>query len=262
MTTKKVRDIKASGTQVRAPSKDLAELATVSCDIAEREQAGRNELEKRCRHLEKVVEESTATIGILRGRLKLESNERKWAERDIRAALKYAEDIVDTVPMSLLVLNADLRVTSANRSFYQTFKVTPEETLGQFIYDLGNRQWDIPKLRELLEHILPQHTTVEGFEMEHEFPALGRRVMLLNAHRIFRESNHADLVLLVIDDITERKKSEEALKLVNAYNRSLLEVSLDPLVTIGSDGRIKDVNAATEAATGYAREQLIGTDFF
>ena len=211
MTTKKVRDTKASSTRARVPRKDLAELATVSRDIAEREQAGSNGLEKRCRHLEKLVEESTATISVLRGQLKLESNERKWSERDIRAALKYAENIIDTVPMSLLVLNADLRVTSASRSFYQTFKVTPEKTMGQLIYELDNRQWDIPRLRDLLEHILPEHTTIEGFEVEHDFPSIGRRVMLLNARRIYREFNHTDLVLLVIEDITELKKAHEAL---------------------------------------------------
>ena len=211
MTTKKARDIKASSTRVQVPSKDLAELATVSRDIAERDQAERNELEKRCRHLGKLVEESAATIRVLRGQLKLESNERKRGERDIQAALKYAENIITTVPMSLLVLSADLRVTSASRSFYQTFKITPEKTLGQLIYELDNRQWDIPKLRELLEHILPEHTTIEGFEVEHNFPSIGRRVMLLNARRIYREFNHTDLVLLVIEDITELKKAHEAL---------------------------------------------------
>ena len=136
---------------------------------------------------------------------------RKQREQIIKEALEYATNIIATVPMSLLVLKSDLRVTSASRSFYQTFKVTPEETIGQRIYELDNRQWDIPKLRDLLEHILPEHTTIEGFEVEHDFAALGRRVMLLNARRIYREFNHTDLVLLVIEDITEFKKAHEAL---------------------------------------------------
>jgi two-component system CheB/CheR fusion protein len=132
----------------------------------------------------------------------------------IQANLEYAEDLIAMVPVSLLILNADLRVISANRSFYHTFKVTPEETVGQFIYDLGNRQWDIPELRELLEHILPEHTTVEGFEITHDFPSIGRRSMLLNA-RQNREFSQINLVLMVIDDITELKRAHEELREVD-----------------------------------------------
>ena len=209
MTTKKARDIKASGTRVPVPGKDLAELATVSRDVAEREQAERNELEKRCRHLGKLVEESAATIGVLRGQLKLENNQRKWGDRDIRAALKYAENIIATVPLSFLILNAGLRVISANRYFYDTFKVTPEETVGQLVYDLGNRQWDIPELRDLLEHILPEHTTIEEFEVEHDFPSIGRHVMLLNARRVYWSHDESPLILLVMEDATQRKRSKK-----------------------------------------------------
>ena len=209
MTTKEIGDTKPSSARVPAPGKDLAELATVSRDVAEREQAERNELGKRCRHLEKVVEESAATIRILRGQLKPERNERKWAERDIRAALEYAENIIATVPLSFLILNAGLRVISANRYFYQTFKVTPEETVGQFIYDLGNRQWDIPELRDLLEHILPKHTTVEGFEITHDFPSIGRRAMVLNARRVYWSHDESPLILLAMEDATQRKRSKK-----------------------------------------------------
>ena len=99
----------------------------------------------------------------------------------------YAESIVETVREGLLVLDADLRVILANRSFYETFKVKPGETEGQLLYDLGDRQWDIPKLRELLEEILPTDTTFDKFEVEHKFKIIGRRVMSLNARRIYRE---------------------------------------------------------------------------
>ncbi|MCG6980169.1 MAG: PAS domain-containing protein [Deltaproteobacteria bacterium] len=125
---------------------------------------------------------------------------------------EYAESIVDTVREGLLVLDADLRVISANRSFYETFKVKPEETEGQLLYDLGNRQWDIPKLRELLEEILPTDTTFDSFEVEHEFKIIGRRVMHLNARRIYREIDETHLILLAIEDATERKRAEQALR--------------------------------------------------
>jgi signal transduction histidine kinase len=87
--------------------------------------------------------------------------------------------------------------------------VKPEETLGEFIYDLGNRQWDISKLRELLEEILPQNTRFEGFEVEHDFESIGKKVMLLNARRIKRESKGTELILLAIEDITDRKRAEQ-----------------------------------------------------
>src|SRR5580700_11153497 len=101
-----------------------------------------------------------------------------------QAGVPDAESIVETVREPLVVLDGQLRVLRVNRSFYQAFGVQPEETEGRLLYDLGNRQWDIPRLRTLLEEILPQHTTVDDFEVEHAFPSIGRRVMLLNARRI------------------------------------------------------------------------------
>ncbi len=103
------------------------------------------------------------------------------------------------------MLNDDLRVVSANPSFYRTFEVTSQEIEGQLLYDLGNRQWDIPALRQLLEEILPKNTQVEDFLVEHEFPRIGRKRMLLNARRIEREKGHKQLILLAIEDSTNRK---------------------------------------------------------
>ena len=94
---------------------------------------------------------------------------------------EYAESIVNTVREPLIVLDQDLRVVTASRSLYEVFKVKPEETVGQLIYDLGNKQWDIPKLRELLEDILPKKATFDDYEVEHNFATIGRRTMLLNA---------------------------------------------------------------------------------
>jgi diguanylate cyclase (GGDEF)-like protein/PAS domain S-box-containing protein len=127
-------------------------------------------------------------------------------------SLGYAQNIIDTVREPLLVLDSELRVVSANRSFYQIFKVIPEETEGQLIYDLGNRQWDIPKLRELLMEILPKKTTFDDYEVEHKFPAIGMKTMLLNARKIYRETNQTEMILLAIEDITERRKMEKALQ--------------------------------------------------
>jgi len=132
--------------------------------------------------------------------------EHQWAEKTVQEAREYAESIVATVREPLLVLDADLRVVSASRSFYQIFEVTPGETEGQRIYELGNCQWDIPQLRKMLEEILLESSTFDGFEVEHDFPAIGRKTMLLNARRIYKEANRAQFILLAIEDISERKR--------------------------------------------------------
>ena len=117
-----------------------------------------------------------------------------------------AEAIVDAVREPLLVLDPDLRVIAASRSFYRTFAVTPRNTEGQLVFDLGDKQWDIPELRTVLEDIIPKHRTVEAYEVEHEFPSIGRRVMLLNARRVFGEDGSASAILLAIEDVTRRRE--------------------------------------------------------
>ena len=127
-------------------------------------------------------------------------------------AREYSESIINTVREPLIALDQDLRVVSVSRSFYEVFKVNPEETVGQLIYDLGNKQWDIPKLRELLETILPQKATFDNYEVEHDFATIGRRIMLLNARQIQRASGKERIILLAIEDITERREIENGLE--------------------------------------------------
>jgi PAS domain-containing protein len=119
-------------------------------------------------------------------------------------ALEYAESIINTLCDPLLTLDSDLRVVKVNRSFYTAFKVTPADTLGQFVYDLGNKQWDIPKLRELLENILTQKSVFNDFEVEHDFATIGKRTMLLNARRVQGLLSKKQVILLAIEDITLR----------------------------------------------------------
>lgn len=130
------------------------------------------------------------------------------------------EGIVETIREPLLVLDRDLRIVTASRSFYEFFKVKPEETVGQFIYDLGDKQWDISKLRELLEKILPQQTAFDNYEVEHDFVTIGRRTLLLNARQIEQEVGKERIILLAIEDITERKKYEEKIQQM-AFHDSL-----------------------------------------
>ena len=151
--------------------------------------------------------------GTLRGFSEVTRNitERKQWEAQVQDAQKYAENIVETVRESLVVLNSDLKVLTANHSFYDTFKVSPEETIGNFIYELGNRQWDIPKLRILLEEILPNEAVLHGYQVEHDFLEIGRKTILLNAREIYRENIGSHIILLAMEDITERRRAEDAL---------------------------------------------------
>jgi two-component sensor histidine kinase len=118
------------------------------------------------------------------------------------------EAIVDTVREPLIVLDEGLRVVVASRSFYRAFDVTPQETEGRLLHELGNGQWDVPALRERLAGVIPHHTTIEEFEIEHDFPTIGRRAMLLNARKVFYEGNNSTSLLVAIEDVTERRALE------------------------------------------------------
>ena len=124
-------------------------------------------------------------------------------QRAVHAQL-YADSVVETIHEPLIVLDIDLRVKSANQAFYDTFRVSEEATVGKVLYELGNRQWDSPDLRRLLNEVLPTNSLVKDFRVEHRFPGLGRRVMLLNAKKIGEDKERAPLILLSIEDITAR----------------------------------------------------------
>ena len=117
-------------------------------------------------------------------------------------------DLVETIRDGILVLEPDLTIRFANRSFCQTFAVAPEDTVGRRLYEIGNGQWDIPKLRTSLETIISGRKTIEAFEVEYVFPSIGRRIMMLNARRVYRPGNKIQQILLAIEDVTERMRLE------------------------------------------------------
>ncbi|MFQ6242760.1 sensor histidine kinase [Sinorhizobium meliloti] len=119
-----------------------------------------------------------------------------------------AQGVFDTVPDPLLILDENLCVQSASRAFFAAFNVSRDETIGQHLYELGNRQWDIPELRRLLEEVIPKSTAVVDYEVEHDFPGLGRRTMLVSAHRLFHPDNNSRTLLLSIVDATKRRERE------------------------------------------------------
>jgi PAS domain S-box-containing protein len=130
----------------------------------------------------------------------------------IEDASLLARAIVDTVREPLIVLDRDLNVIVASRSFYSTFKMTRQSAEGRKIYHLDEGVWNIPELQLLLERIVPEHGIMEGFEVERDFPRIGWRAMILNARKVFYANNGHTTILLSIEDATERRKAERALQ--------------------------------------------------
>ena len=133
---------------------------------------------------------------------------RKPSSRGLQRGTALAQAIVDTVREPLVVLDRNMRVVAASRSFYQTFRVSREDTQWRRLDELGDGQWDIPALRKLLEDILPKHTAMADYEVEHDFPSIGRRIMLLNAGTVFDENNACSHLLLAFEDVTQRRDTE------------------------------------------------------
>ncbi len=185
----------------------------------------------------------------------------------LRQARKYAESIIATLGEFLLVLDGDLRVQTASRSFYETFQVTPEETEGRFLYDLGRSEWDLPELRGLLSAILRQDKSFDDFEVESEFERIGPRSMLLNARKLPQESGHGALILLAIQDVTERRQLEVTLRqrvqelaaadrAKNEFLALLAHELRNPLAPLRNAVQVMETPGADSAAIERARRMM------
>ncbi|HWA23608.1 MAG TPA: PAS domain-containing protein [Caulobacterales bacterium] len=141
-----------------------------------------------------------------------------------------SSEIVETVPSALIILDKNLIITSANRAFYQTFRTSIGETEGRLIYNLGNGQWDIPALRNLLESVIPHRALVEGFEVEHDFPTIGRRTMLVNARKVLSPGDHEGSILIAIEDVSEERAARAESKRIWQLTQSIVDTIRDPLV--------------------------------
>lgn len=177
-------------------------------------------------------------------------HEKIETEKIRQSALTYIKEIIDVLRECFLIIDSDLKVVAANDLFYSTFNVKKEQTEGQSIFDLGNRQWDILELRTLFTDIIPKQGVISDYQVDHTFENIGEKIMLLNAKQI----ESSQMIIVAIEDVTEKKQT-------SLYARSLIEASLDPLVTISPEGKITDVNEGSVQATGVPRQKLIGTDF-
>lgn len=184
--------------------------------------------------------------------------ERKRAEQTFEKVQKYTESIVETIREPLIVLDSDLRVLSANRSFYESFKVTPNETVGNLIYDLGNRQWDIHSLRMLLEEILPKDNKFDDYEVEHVFSSIGHKIMLLNARRIIQKEIGSQMILLAIEDITERRQLKSLLEVNETKYRELVQNANSIILKMDPEGKVTFFNEFAQMFFGYTEEEMLG----
>jgi len=184
-----------------------------------------------------------------------------YDKRKSQAFIEIFDNILGSVREPLVVLDADLKVVKANHSFYRTFKVKPEGTEGIVIYDLGNRQWDIPKLRELLEDILPQNSTFNDFEVEHDFETIGRKIMHLNARRIYREPKQTQMILLAIEDVTEREYYKRHLEELVEKRTAEISIAREEAeqgkhIAEAALLEIKKLKAQLEAERAYLQEEI------
>src|ERR1700678_3687746 len=181
----------------------------------------------------------------------------------LRDALTYADNIIATVREPFVVLDKNLRAVMANAAFYRDFHASKEETEGRFVYDLGNGQWDIPQLRTLLAEVLGNSHPIEDFEVDHVFPDLGQRNMLLNARKFPPESNDPHLVLLAIEDVTARRHAEAAMKDSEVRYRRLFQTAKDGILILDSDtGKVIDANPFMTTLLRYSHDEFVGKELW
>ncbi len=188
---------------------------------------------------------------------------RRRAEMVVEEALAYAEVIVETVREPLVVLDAQMNVRSANRSYYRTFHTTAAATEGRSIFELGNRQWDIPALRELLVGIIPKDSHFDDLEVDHDFDGLGRRTMILNARRLPSTGRRPPLILFAIEDATEWRRATADLAVSESRYRRLFETAQDGILLVDpTTRRIFDANPYLTDILGYPHEELVGKELW
>ena len=181
---------------------------------------------------------------------------------ELQEANNYAHAIIETLHEPLIILSQDLRIKTANKAFYKTFLVSAEETVGNYIYDLGNQRWDIPDLTEQLKLVQTRNKAVNNFRVTHNFPVIGQKVMSLNAQKLVVKDGKEALILLALEDITDRSLAEEKLKGSEERLRLLVQNAFDILTMLSKDGTILYESDSMERILGYSASDRIGKNIF
>lgn len=171
----------------------------------------------------------------------MENNKQNGSEESQKIALHYMETLVEVARESFLILDADLRVISANPVFYQNFRVSPEETEHKLLYALGNGQWNIPELRRLMEEILPEKKVVKDYEVTHVFETIGEKTIQLNARQI----DTVQLIILAMEDITVRNTLEKKLA---EHAQGLEDQVIERTAQLAN--RVKELESLNETMVG------------
>src|SRR3989339_233567 len=244
---KAIETIKASNQELTAANQELSAL--------EQELRSSNQQliahEQQQTALEQQLKSSNQQLTAHEQQLKSSNQQLTAHEKQQKGERGYAESIIDTIREPLLVLDKDLRVVSASRSFYNTFKVKEKETEKKLVYELGNGQWNIPALKTLLTNILPKKSVFQSYEIEHEFTTIGKKNMILNARELKREGSEDRLILLAIEDVTEKRKAmeiikaaEQQIKYERDYSESIIGTIREPILVLDRDLRVVSANRA------------------
>jgi two-component system, chemotaxis family, CheB/CheR fusion protein len=180
---------------------------------------------------------------------------------ELKESRDYVETIIQTKRGGLVVLTSDMRVKNANRAFYEMFRLSPQETEGNFLYEIGGHQWDIPLIHQHLREIFPKNIPFEEFELDHTFPKLGRKVLIVKVHKLFYNEGKEVMILLAMDEITPRKKAEEALRESEKRFHTMCESAPVMIWMADVDNRFTFFNKTFLNFTGSTLEAQIKNDW-
>ncbi len=263
VTTPALQESGKTGVRVRRIKQLEEELATLREDlhsIIEEQEANNEELQsaneeiissnEELQSINEELETSKEEIESANEELQTINQELQQRNDQLTEAYAFAEDIFSTIREATLVLNSDLRVMSANQAFYTIFRVRPEATEGRLLYELGNRQWDIPQLRNMLDAVVQEDAQFQGFEVAHNFPEIGEKVMYLNARKVVRQHSQ-EAILVAIEDITEHRQVQRMLSEQEAWFHTIVDSAPTLIWVAGPDARYKYLNTAWTAYAGH-----------
>lgn len=259
---------KAKDNRVKQLEEELAALREDMRSILEEQEAANEELQsvneeivssnEELQSINEEMETSKEELESSNEELLTINQELQMRNEQLAEIQEYAEAVFTTIRESLLILDKNFRIKNANTTFYNTFHVTEEETEGKLLYDVGNRQWNIPKLRELLEEIIPRNSQIKDFEVIHTFPHLGEKAMVLNARRLVRKLHSEHLILLAIEDITIHRRVQKLIADKEEWFRNMANHSPMMLWVTNADKMLAFVNDAWLEYRDLSREEVIG----